>query len=179
MQTTSVAFSLLTIPTERPPLSKKCRLSRVEVIVWSAQRISPVVNISFLDRNLYFYFQYLRPHLSSRGWVDPVTKPPHPRKYMQSFYHKNTETRGAPSMRPQQQTNTTEACSDKQLKLWMDEEVWEENGGGRGVELKWWSATGWRLEKLTLHLVTQRGRKLYAWRNNSNWGKILIVCMYC
>jgi hypothetical protein len=31
-----------------------------------------VVNLSFLDWSRYFFFQ-VAPHLSSRGWVDPVT----------------------------------------------------------------------------------------------------------
>jgi hypothetical protein len=33
-----------------------------------------VVNLSFLDRSCYFFFQVV-PHLSSRGWVDPVPEP--------------------------------------------------------------------------------------------------------
>jgi hypothetical protein len=33
-----------------------------------------VVNLSFIDRNRYFSFQ-VAPHLSSRGWVDPVPDP--------------------------------------------------------------------------------------------------------
>jgi hypothetical protein len=33
-----------------------------------------VVNLSFLDRSRYFSFQ-VAPHLSSRGWVDPVPDP--------------------------------------------------------------------------------------------------------
>jgi hypothetical protein len=33
-----------------------------------------VVNFSFLDRSRYFSFQ-VAPHLSSRGWVDPVPDP--------------------------------------------------------------------------------------------------------
>jgi hypothetical protein len=33
-----------------------------------------VVNLSFLDRSRYFFFQ-VAPHLSLRGWVNPVTDP--------------------------------------------------------------------------------------------------------
>jgi hypothetical protein len=33
-----------------------------------------VVNVSFLDRSRYFFFQ-VAPHLSSRAWVDPVPDP--------------------------------------------------------------------------------------------------------
>jgi hypothetical protein len=33
-----------------------------------------VVNLSFLDRSRYFFFQ-VAPHLSSRGSVDPVPDP--------------------------------------------------------------------------------------------------------
>jgi hypothetical protein len=32
------------------------------------------VNLSFIDRSLYFFFQ-VAPHLSSRSWVDPVPGP--------------------------------------------------------------------------------------------------------
>jgi hypothetical protein len=34
----------------------------------------PAVNLSFLDRSRYFFFQ-VAPHLSSRGWMDPVPGP--------------------------------------------------------------------------------------------------------
>jgi hypothetical protein len=34
-------------------------------------RTSTAVNLSFLDRSPYIFFQ-VTPHLSSRGWVDPV-----------------------------------------------------------------------------------------------------------
>jgi hypothetical protein len=33
-----------------------------------------VVNLSFLDRSRYFFFQVV-PHLPARGWVDPVSDP--------------------------------------------------------------------------------------------------------
>jgi hypothetical protein len=38
---------------------------------WSAQRIRTAINLGFLDRSRYFFIQ-VAPHLSSRGWVDPV-----------------------------------------------------------------------------------------------------------
>jgi hypothetical protein len=41
---------------------------------------STVVNFSFIDRSLYFFFQ-VSPHLSSRGWVDPVPDPLLRRKF--------------------------------------------------------------------------------------------------
>jgi hypothetical protein len=34
-------------------------------------RTPTIVNLSFVDRSHYFFFQVV-PHLSSRGWVDPV-----------------------------------------------------------------------------------------------------------
>jgi hypothetical protein len=37
-------------------------------------RIPMAVNLSFLDRSRYFFFQVV-PHLSSRGWVDPILNP--------------------------------------------------------------------------------------------------------
>jgi hypothetical protein len=39
--------------------------------VWSPQQIPTAVNLSYLDRNLYFFIQ-LALLLSSRGWLDPV-----------------------------------------------------------------------------------------------------------
>jgi hypothetical protein len=39
-----------------------------------SQRIPTVVNLGFLDRSRYYFFQ-VAPQLYSRGWVDPV---PHP-----------------------------------------------------------------------------------------------------
>jgi hypothetical protein len=36
--------------------------------------MSTAVNLSFLDQSRYFFFQ-VAPHLSSRGWVDPVPDP--------------------------------------------------------------------------------------------------------
>jgi hypothetical protein len=43
-------------------------------VAWSAERIPPVVNLGFLDRSRYYFFQ-AAPQLSSRGWVDPVPDP--------------------------------------------------------------------------------------------------------
>jgi hypothetical protein len=45
-------------------------------VAWS-ERLTPpptVVNLSFLDRSRYFFFQ-VASHFSSRGWVDPVPDP--------------------------------------------------------------------------------------------------------
>jgi hypothetical protein len=47
---------------------------RIEDIAWSAQRIPTVVNLYFLDRSRYIFFQ-VAPQLFSRGWVDPVPNP--------------------------------------------------------------------------------------------------------
>jgi hypothetical protein len=43
-------------------------------VTWSARRFPTVVNLGFLDRIRYFFFQ-VAPQLSSRGCVDPVTDP--------------------------------------------------------------------------------------------------------
>jgi hypothetical protein len=42
-----------------------CQLLRIEGVAWSAQRIPTVVNLGFLDRSSYFFFQ-VAPQLSSR-----------------------------------------------------------------------------------------------------------------
>jgi hypothetical protein len=39
----------------------------VEGVTWSAQRIPTAVNLGFLDRSRYFFFQ-VAPQLWSRGW---------------------------------------------------------------------------------------------------------------
>jgi hypothetical protein len=49
-------------------------------VAWSEQRIPTAVNLGFLDRSRYFFFQ-AAPQLSSRGWVDPVPDPLLLRKY--------------------------------------------------------------------------------------------------
>jgi hypothetical protein len=48
-----------TTPTKRPPLVGKVSANflRIKGVAWSAQRIPPVVNLSFLDRSLYFSFK--------------------------------------------------------------------------------------------------------------------------
>jgi hypothetical protein len=54
-----------TIPTERPPLvgEVSANLLPVEGVAWSAQRIPTAVNLRFLDRSRYFFFQLLKcPH---------------------------------------------------------------------------------------------------------------------
>jgi hypothetical protein len=38
------------IPTDRPPLTTKCRILQVEDVAWSAHRIPSAVNISCLVR---------------------------------------------------------------------------------------------------------------------------------
>jgi hypothetical protein len=65
-----------TIPTERPPLvgEVSAKLSRVQSVAWSGQRIPMAVILGFLDRSRYFFIQ-VAPQLSSRGWVDPVPDP--------------------------------------------------------------------------------------------------------
>jgi hypothetical protein len=49
--------------------------------VWSGQHggTPTAVNLSSVDRSCYFFFQ-VAPHLSSRGWVDPVPDSPLIRK---------------------------------------------------------------------------------------------------
>jgi hypothetical protein len=64
---------------DRRFLAKQCQLLGIEGVAWSAQRIPTVVNLDFLDRSRYFFFQ-VAPQLSSRGWVDPVPDPPLLRK---------------------------------------------------------------------------------------------------
>jgi hypothetical protein len=60
---------------ERPPLVGEVVTNlRIEGVAWSAQRIPTVVNLGFLDRSPYFFFQ-VAPQLSSQGWVDPVSDP--------------------------------------------------------------------------------------------------------
>jgi hypothetical protein len=60
------------------PATAACRRSRqllwVEGVAWSAQRILTAVNLGFLDRSRYFFFQ-VAPQLSSRGWLNPVPDP--------------------------------------------------------------------------------------------------------
>jgi hypothetical protein len=65
-----------TMPAERPPFVGKVvpTYLRIEGVAWSAQRIPTVINLGFLDRSRYFFFQ-VAPQLSSRGWVDPVPDP--------------------------------------------------------------------------------------------------------
>jgi hypothetical protein len=43
-------------------------------VAWSARRFRTVVNLCFLDRSRYFFFQ-AAPHLSTRGWEDSVSDP--------------------------------------------------------------------------------------------------------
>jgi hypothetical protein len=60
------------VPTKRPPLSTKwCRLLRVDGVVWSAPGIPTAVNLRFLDRSRYSFFQ-VAPHLSTRDRMGPV-----------------------------------------------------------------------------------------------------------
>jgi hypothetical protein len=58
----------LTIPTERPPLISEFyfQICGKRGIAWSARRFPTAVNLGFLDRNRYFFFQ-VAPRLSSRG----------------------------------------------------------------------------------------------------------------
>jgi hypothetical protein len=64
-----------TMPTERPPLVGEVVPTFADRgVAWSAQRIPTVVNLDFLDRSHYFFFQ-VAPQLPSRGWVDPVPDP--------------------------------------------------------------------------------------------------------
>jgi hypothetical protein len=44
------------------------------VLRGQCSRTPTTVNISLLDQSCYFFFQ-VAPHLSSRGWVDPVPDP--------------------------------------------------------------------------------------------------------
>jgi hypothetical protein len=57
-----------TIPTERLPLvgEVSANILRIESVAWSAQRITTVVNLGFLDRSRYFFLQVAL-QLSSRG----------------------------------------------------------------------------------------------------------------
>jgi hypothetical protein len=38
---------------------------------WSVEEVHTAVNLGFLDRSQYVFFQVV-PHLSSRGWVEPI-----------------------------------------------------------------------------------------------------------
>jgi hypothetical protein len=49
-------------------------------VALSALRFSTAVNLGFLDRSCYVFFQ-VAPHLYSRGWVDPVPDRALLRKY--------------------------------------------------------------------------------------------------
>jgi hypothetical protein len=46
-----------TIPTERPPLvgEVSANFLWIESVAWAAQRIPTVVNLGFIDRNIYIY----------------------------------------------------------------------------------------------------------------------------
>jgi hypothetical protein len=56
-----------TMPTERPPLvGEVVPFLRIESVAWSEQRIPEVVNLDFIDRSRYVFFQ-VAPQLSSRG----------------------------------------------------------------------------------------------------------------
>jgi hypothetical protein len=64
-----------TIPTNRPPPQVKLVPTlQVEGVAWSAQRIPTAVNLGFLDRSRYFFFQ-VDLQLSPRGWVYPIPDP--------------------------------------------------------------------------------------------------------
>jgi hypothetical protein len=64
-----------TMPTERLPLvGEVVQTFEERGVARSAQRIPTVVNLGFLDRSRYFFFQ-VAPKLSSRGWVDHVPDP--------------------------------------------------------------------------------------------------------
>jgi hypothetical protein len=56
------------ILTERPSLvgEVSANFLRIEGVAWSAQQIPTVVNLGFLDRSRYYFFQ-VAPQLSSRG----------------------------------------------------------------------------------------------------------------
>jgi hypothetical protein len=70
--------------------SSKCSQQMVEgdsdILIYLLTRVVSsckvsfmAVNLSLLDQGCYFFFQ-AAPHLSSRGWVDPVPDPPLLRK---------------------------------------------------------------------------------------------------
>jgi hypothetical protein len=64
-----------TIPTNRPPPSSKLVQTfsdRARSMV--SVTVQKVVNLDFLDRRSYYFFQVAL-QLSSRGWVDPVPNP--------------------------------------------------------------------------------------------------------
>jgi hypothetical protein len=63
------------MPTERPPLVGRVMPTFADrgCCVVSATD-PPVVSLGFLHRSCYYFFQ-VAPHLSSRGWVDPVPDP--------------------------------------------------------------------------------------------------------
>jgi hypothetical protein len=71
----SVAFSPQANCTEWPTATGRLILVPYFVgVAWSARLVPTAVNLGFLDRSRYFFFQ-VAPHLSSRGWVDPVPDP--------------------------------------------------------------------------------------------------------
>jgi hypothetical protein len=81
-KTNSVTFSPQVNYTDRATAACRrswCQLLRIEGVAWSAQQIPTAVNLCILERSRYFSIQ-LAPQLSSRGWVDPVPDPLHPRK---------------------------------------------------------------------------------------------------
>jgi hypothetical protein len=75
-QTPQPLFRKRTIPTAKPQLVGEVsdNICEERVVVWSAQRAPTAVNLGFLDRSRYYFVQ-VAPHLSSRGWVDPVSDP--------------------------------------------------------------------------------------------------------
>jgi hypothetical protein len=65
-----------TLPSERPPLVEKVSANffGYSGVTWSARRIPYGLNLGFIDRSRYFFFQ-VAPQLYSRSWVDPVPDP--------------------------------------------------------------------------------------------------------
>jgi hypothetical protein len=72
---TRLLVRMRTTPTETAGAGEvNANVRRYKGMGWSVQLVSTFVNLSFLDRSRYYFFQ-VAPHLSSRGRLDPVPEP--------------------------------------------------------------------------------------------------------